>query len=154
MKRIVTWIMVLILCFSAIVTNGLEIKAAEDLEYIDGSYLLNEEESEGAALLKTKGIYLGSGLSSIKKMGTGKIAAGGNTIGQTTVDKISITVEVQRLVDGRWKTYTMWSATNYCAPSVSTSKVLNVPTGYYYRVYCIHSANSDSSGSFTNGIYI
>lgn len=151
MKKILTWITMLALCFSVIMTNRLEAKAAET---IDGSYLLTEEKSEGTALLKTKGIYLGSGLSSIKKLGTGKIAAGGDTIGQKVVDKITITVEVQRLVNGKWQTYTMWTAVNYSAPSVSTSKVLTVPTGYYYRVCCIHSANSDVCDSYTDGIYI
>ena len=34
------------------------------------------------------------------------------------------------------------------------SKTLTVPTGYYYRVGCVHYANSDVSDSYTDGIYI
>ncbi len=128
--------------------------AAEETECVDGSYLTDEDSSEVTVGPMTRGVYLKSGSSSIVKQGTGKIAAGGNTIGQTVVSKISIGVRVERLVGGSWQVYTSWTATRYNAASVSTSKVLTVPAGYYYRTCCTHNANSDSSGSFTNGIYI
>lgn len=129
-------------------------KAADESECVDGSYLVEDEYSEGNAVNITRGIYLGSGSSTITKEGTGKIGAGGKTIGQTTVATISITVRVEKLVNGSWTTYTTWSATKYNSPYVSTSKVLSVPIGYYYRVYSTHMANSDVSDSFTNGIHI
>ena len=115
---------------------------------------MEDDSSEGSALSQTWGMYLGSGSSTITKEGTGKIGAGGKTTGQTTVAKISITVRVEKLVNGSWTTYTTWSATKYNALYVSTSKVLSVPTGYYYRVYSTHMANSDVSGSYTNGIHV
>lgn len=102
----------------------------------------------------SRGIYLKSGSSNIVRAGTGKISAGGNTVGQKTVSKITVDVTVERLVNGKWGYYTSWTATNYNSIYVSSSKTLSVPTGYYYRVYCTHYANSDVSGSYTDGIYI
>ena len=102
----------------------------------------------------SRGVYLKSGSSTITKVGPGKIGAGGNTVGQKVVSKITVDVTVERYVDGKWRYYTSWLETNYNSAYVSTSKTLSVPTGYYYRVGCVHYANSDVSDSFTNGIYI
>jgi len=148
------WISIM-LCF--ILCLGLENKvlAADYNEYVDGSYLTNDDSSEVTVGATTRGVYLGSGSSTINKQGTGKIGAGGNTVGRKVVDKISVVVQVERLVGGYWRTYgSAWTATNYNSAYVSTSKVKTVPTGYYYRVVCTHYANSDVSYSFTNGIYI
>lgn len=150
LKLVFSVILIMTLCFGSINI----IHAADETECIDGSYLTEEEYSEGYSENRTRGIYLGSGTSTISKVGTGKIAAGGRTVGQTTVAKITIAVRVERLVNGSWETYTSWSATKYNSALVSTSKTLTVPVGYYYRVYSTHAANSDSSGSFTNGIHI
>lgn len=102
----------------------------------------------------SRGIYLKSGSSNIVRAGTGKIGAGGNTVGQKVVSKITVDVTVERYMNGKWGYYTSWVQTNYNSAYVSTSKTLSVPTGYYYRVCCVHYANSDVSGSYTDGIYI
>lgn len=154
MKRIVASVLTFVLCMSVVVSNRLDVKAAEGTECIEGSYLLEEDSSEGTAIPTTKGVYLKSGSSAISKIGTNKIGAGGDTVGQKVVSKIAVTVEVQWLVDGSWKTLTTWSATKTNAAMVSTSKTLTVPSGHFYRVYCRHYAGSDSSDSFTNGIFI
>lgn len=130
------------------------VKAEEEIPCVDGSYLTEEESSEVTVGSLTRGIYLKSGSSMISKAGTGKITAGGNTVGQKIVSKISVTVRVEKLVNGKWQAYSSWSATKYNSAYVSSSKTLSVPTGYYYRVYSTHTASSDSSGSYTNGIYI
>lgn len=134
------------------VTN--EVKASDDMECVDGSYLTDDDSSEATVGAMTRGIYLKSGSSNITRAGTGKIAAGGNTVGEKSVSKITVVVTVQQYKNGSWYNYTTWSATNYNSSYVSTSKTLSVPTGYYYRVGCTHYANSDVSDSFTNGIYI
>lgn len=152
MKIIKKYVAVIIAC--VMFTGNLNIVKAEDGVCVDGSYLTTEESSEGVSQQLTKGVYLGSGSSSINKAGTGKIAAGGDTVGQTMVSKISVTVRVQRFVDGSWVDFTSWTATNYNSAYVSTSKYITVPMGSFYRVYCRHYANTDSSGSFTDGIYI
>ena len=129
-------------------------KAADNLICVDGSYLTDEESSEATVGAMSRGVYLKSGSSTITKAGTGKIAAGGNTVGQKSVSKITVVVTVQQYKNGSWYNYTTWSATNYNSSYVSTSKTLSVPTGYYYRVGCTHYANSDVSDSYANGIYI
>ena len=147
---IVTLIMVCSLFFGATLTA----MASDQPECIDGSYLTNEESSKTTVGSKTRGIYLKSGSSTLNKLGTGKISAGGDTVGQITVSKISVGVRVQKLVNGSWQYYDSWSATNYNSAYVSSSKTMYVPTGYYYRVFRSHSANSDVSDSYTNGLYI
>lgn len=154
MKKTLSILLTLCMFCGLLMGISNRVLAAEEPECVDGSYLTDEEASEVTVGSLTRGIYLKSGSSSIVKQGTGKIAAGGNTVGQTVVSKISVGVRVERLVNGSWEVYTSWTATKYNSALVSTSKVLTVPTGYYYRVYCTHYANSDGSGSCTNGIYI
>lgn len=150
LRMFFSYVLVLVICLG----NVSGVKAADEQECVDGSYLVSDEYSEGSSIALTRGVYLGSGSSTITKEGTGKIGAGGKTIGQTTVATISITVRVEKLVNGSWTTYKTWTTTKYNSAYVSTSKVLSVPTGYYYRVYSTHKANSDISGSYTNGIHI
>lgn len=142
------------LCLSLFLMSGNLVNASDLGECIDGSYLTNDDVSEGMSGPMTKGIHLRSGSSSISKAGTGMITAGGTTIAQKIVSTVSVTVRVERLVNGSWQTYTSWSSTRYDAASATTSRTLSVPTGYYYRAHCFHSANSDSSGSYTNGLWI
>ena len=124
---------------------------AADIEAVDGSELLNSEESSGIA---PAGIYLQTGYSNISKLGTGLIAAGGTTTAATTVSTVKVAVIVERLVGGNWIQYTSWSSTKYNADYVMSSKHVTVPTGFYYRTRCIHSANTDASSSQTNGLYV
>lgn len=154
MKRIKAIVLMITMISGLVFASNNKVLAAETGECVDGSYLIEEDYSEGEAVNRTRGMYLKSGTSSIVKEGTGKITAGGRTVGQVVVSKIVVAVRVERLVNGSWVTYTSWSATKYNSALVSTSKTLTVPIGYYYRVYSTHAANSDSSGSFTNGIYI
>ena len=115
-----------------------------------------EESAEqiGYITVQTRGVYLQSGYSKISKVGDGKITAGGNTTAQKTVSEISINVNVERKVNGEWEQYTSWTSTKKNAFTLNSSKTLTVPKGYYYRVKCVHYANSDVSSSYTNGIYI
>lgn len=145
-----TFIMIWSLFLGATITAN----AAEEPECVDGSYLVNEDSSEVTVGSKTRGIYLKSGSSTLTKEAAGKLTAGGNTVGQVVVSKIIVNVHIQKLVNGSWQYYDSWTATNYNSAYVSSSKTKYVPTGYYYRVCCNHYANSDVSGSFTNGLYI
>lgn len=147
----------LVICFTflgVLLGNPISVKAADMGDCIDGSYLTYEESSEGMVGQITRGVYLGSGSSTISKVGTGKIAAGGTTIAQSIVSSVAVNVRVERYVNGSWQIYTSWSTTRYNAASASSSKTLTVPKGYYYRTHCFHAANSDASSSVTNGIWI
>ena len=153
-KKITVMAVMSLFAATQLQTPQVNVQAADGQECVDGSYLTNDDSSEVTVGSMSRGIYLKSGSSNIVRAGTGKIGAGGNTVGQKTVSKITVNVTVERLLNGKWAYYTSWSETNYNSIYVSSSKTLSVPTGYYYRVYCTHYANSDVSGSFTNGIYI
>lgn len=152
--KILSFVMAVVMVCGLVVGTQSVVKAADEPICVDGSYLTEDEASEVTVGSMSRGVYLKSGSSTITKAGTGKIAAGGNTVGQKTVSKITVVVAVQQYKNGNWYHYTSWSATNYNSNYVSSSKTLSVPTGYYYRVYCTHYANSDVSDSYTNGIYI
>ena len=153
-NKIISLIVAMIMVSTLLIGAQQNVQAADGQECVDGSYLTNDDSSEVTVGSMSRGIYLKSGSSNIVRAGTGKIGAGGNTVGQKTVSKITVNVTVERLLNGKWAYYTSWTETNYNSSYVSSSKTLSVPTGYYYRVYCIHYANSDVSDSFTNGIYI
>lgn len=130
-------------------------RAAEEIITVDGSALLEDAEASiGEMDVQTKGQYLQTGSSKIVRAGTGKIAVGGTTIAQRTVSTIQVSVMVERLVNGNWLSYTSWSASKTNTYSVSTSKTLTVPRGYYYRVRSIHNANSDRGHSNTGALYV
>ena len=146
--------MAMVMVCALLIGTQKNVQATDIPECVDGSYLTNDDSSEMTVGSKSRGIYLKSGSSNIVRAGTGKIGAGGNTVGQKVVSKITVDVTVERYVNGKWGYYTSWVETNYNSVYVSTSKTLSVPTGYYYRVYCVHYANSDVSDSYTDGIYI
>ena len=146
--------MTMVMVCALFISTQKNVQASDIPECVDGSYLTNDDSSEVTVGPMSRGIYLKSGSSNIVRAGTGKIGAGGNTVGQKTVSKITVDVTVERYVNGKWGYYTSWVETNYNSVYVSTSKTLSVPTGYYYRVYCVHYANSDVSDSYTDGIYI
>ena len=155
-KKIVSMIVAVSLATGLFVMIPAEqVKAAEEIIMVDDSVLLeNAEESIGEMVVQTKGQYLQTGSSKIVRAGTGKIAVGGTTIAQKQVSQIKVSVMVERLLNGKWASYTSWSASKTNAYSVSTSKTLTVPRGYYYRVRSIHNANSDIGNSNTNALYV
>ena len=93
LSLILTMVMV---CTLFISTQGVA-KASDVPKCIDGSYLTNDDSSEVTVGSMSRGIYLKSGSSTITKVGPGKIGAGGNTVGQKTVSKITVSVTVERL---------------------------------------------------------
>lgn len=122
---------------------------------IDGSELQEGlQASTGEADASIQGYYLSKGSSSIVEHATGKIGVGGDTSARRIVDTISVTVVVQRQVNGKWQNYLTWSAEDTDTAYVSTSKMLYVPTGYYYRVSCSHYAATDTGYSNTDALYI
>lgn len=155
MKKAISILMSLIMIIGLGMSGELQVQAEDEILCVDGSYLLDDEtETIGDMESSTWGYYLKSGSGSLVDHGSGKIAAGGDTTAQRVVDEISVTVVVQRLVNGSWQNYLTWSASKTDAAYVSTSKTLYVPTGYYYRVCCSHHASTDSGYSNTNALYI
>lgn len=151
---------ILSLCCALLLTAGLfgisyeEVRAEQPM--IDGSYLTHEEESIGSAINMTRGVDLLTGYSKVVRLGPGLLYAGGSTIAAHVVDNVGISVMVERaqLGDTEWEFYDGWSKFNQNIDKVSDNRRLVVEGDYYYRVRCTHSANSDMSSSFTDGVFI
>ncbi len=151
MSKIKKIIVILLMC-SLVMDSVIITQAKENLLIIDGSVLSEQDESYGNSRETTRGIYYQNGTSYIGKAGTGKITAGGTTNANMTCT-VAINVIVERLENGHWYRYTSWSSSK-TGTTITSSKTITVPRGYYYRVACYHKAGTDSSGSYTNGIYI
>ena len=119
-------------------------QAASSVKVIDGSKLTTDAESIGYNQKVARGEDLLTGYSKIVRMGPGEIYAGGTTIAERAVERIGISVIIERAKeeDTKWTFYDSWN------------KYLDVEGDYYYRVRCTHSANDDMSSSFTDGVYI
>lgn len=153
---------ILSLCCALLLMAGLfgvslnEAKAEEERPMIDGSYLTHEEESVGYDTKVTRGVDLLAGYSKVVRLGPGVLYAGGSTIAAHVVDEVGISVMVERAQEGdeQWQYYDSWQKFNQNIDKVSDNRRLEVEGGYYYRVRCTHSANSDMSSSFTDGVFI
>lgn len=134
----------------------LQVYAGLDGRVVDGSILTHDIESDSRELPKTRGEHLLNGYCKIVNRGKGEIAAGGTTIATSTVDKVGVGVMVEQYNEStdQWDYIDSWTYFRENAMSASSSKVLNVEGGFYYRVRATHSANSDMSSSYTNGIFI
>ena len=155
-KNILSVCCVALLVFSMPFFSTRQVQAATDEPVLDGSVLTQEEESVGYDTKITKGEDLLAGYSKIVRLGPGKIYAGGTTLAAHTVESVKISVTVERAQEGdtAWKIYDGWQKENNNTDRVGSNRTLEVEGGYYYRVRCTHSANSDMSSSFTDGVYV
>lgn len=149
------------MCLAALLMGGMSFTSIQEVEaadqkIIDGSKLTHESELVGYDTKITRGVDLLTGYSKITKLGKGKIYAGGTTVAAHTVKSVQIAVIVERAKeeDEEWTSYDGWQKENTDTDRVASNRTLYVDGGYYYRVRCLHAANSDMSSSFTDGIYI
>lgn len=151
-KRYLSLVCVIALLVSVF---GVNVQASEQM-MVDGSYLTQDEQSVGEAVLIMRGEDLQAGTSKVSKASSTAINAGGTTSARHTVSRIGIGVVVERLKVGSstWSYYKTWQVEKANTSFLSTSKNLTVPKGYYYRVRSTHWANSDASSSSTSGILI
>lgn len=154
-KRILSALCVALLFFSIPFFTAMPAQAA-DSPVLDGSVLTHEKESVGTDTKITRGDDLLVGYSKIVRLGPEKIYAGGTTLATQNVEKIMISVIVERAQEGdtAWSFYDSWQKENHNEDRVGSNRTLEVEGGYYYRVRCIHSANDDVSSSFTDGVYV
>lgn len=152
-KKLVALLLVMAFAVTGAYAGNVEVQAAGVEEDMDVSYLLLENAIVGHAELRTRGVYLSEGYSSISKVGTGKIGCGGvtNAAKRCTVSVNSI---VERKSGSSWVRVTSWTQTNQNAYTASISKYLYVTSGYYYRVRSVHYASSDTSSSWTDGLWM
>lgn len=155
-QRLLSLSCTLLLVVSMISVVAIHSQASDEEPMLDGSYLTHDDESVGYDTKITRGEDLLTGYSKCVALGPEELYVGGTTIAVQTVDDIGIGVSIERAQKGddRWAGYTTWQKHSKNVDRVSTNKFLEVEGGYYYRVCSTHSANSDMSSSFTDGIYI
>ena len=153
---------ILSLCCTLLLIAGIfgisfnEVQAEGKQRMRDGSYLTHENEATGSATKMTKGEDLLAGYSKVVRLGPGLVYAGGSTIAAHIVERVGVGVMVERAQEGdtQWDFYDGWAKFNEDIDKVSSNRRMEVEGDYYYRVRCIHSAGSDMSSSFTNGVFI
>ena len=139
-KQISLMIAVLMFCFSFSLSY-METKAADDAKV---------QQTE----IQPKGQYLQSGQSSIAAAGKGKIYVSGTTNAQKVVGTIKVSVIVEQKVGSSWYHYHSWTAQKHNDYEITSGKTLTVPRGHWYRVRCVHSANTDLTASNTGALYV
>ena len=131
------------------------------LRQVDGSYLTNQETSEGIVKDSiARGEHLMDGSCTISKAGIGKIYVYGQTTANHTVDKVTVTVYVDKYnaKTDNWDIIEVWDKESKDTYYVSTAKRLNVERGTYYRVrseHVVYKGNDfEETACFTDGIMI
>lgn len=161
MKKIVSMVLTLCLTLSFVV---MPVKAAEDEQNrVDGSLLTKEESSRGTTnLAAARGAYMMDGECSITRAGRGRVYVYASTTANHTVDYVSAVIYVERYNEEteHWGTIDCWQVEDRDTYYVSTSKVVQVESGYYYRTRADHVAGMDEeypydeATSHTDGIYM
>lgn len=152
-KKLIALCLVMAFAVTGLFAGNVEVQAEGIEEEMPVSYLLLEDALVGYAELRTRGVYLAEGYSSINDAGAGRIGCGGVTNAAVRC-KVTVNVVVERNVSGSWLRVTSWTQTNQNAYTASVSKYLSVTSGYYYRVRSLHYAGSDGSSSCTYSLWM
>lgn len=151
---------VLVLLGSVMILTSMSmvsVKATENSIKVDESSLLkNVNEVTSEKTIQPRGVFLQQGTSSLVKTGEGLVTAGGMTVGQQVVKSISVNVILERLDenDMKWVRENSWVAEDKNTTVVQCNKTVPVPRDQFYRVRSIHYAETDTSSSFTDGLFI
>ena len=161
-KRILSILYSLVVFCSLFIVSANEVKAADELVMVDGSYLTMDETSSGTSsnnLLKGK--HLMDGECSITKAGKNRIYVYAATTANHYVDYVSVIIYVERYNEttGKWGQIDAWVEKCENDFVASTAKTLTVENGYYYRVRADHFAEKapdpmEETYSYTDGIWI
>lgn len=154
-----------LLTFVLLCIMSLPVSAADKSEVkIDGSELTYKETSKGTTNLENlvRGTHLMDGECSITKAGRGKIYVYASTTANHTVDYVSAILYVDQYnpETGYWEQIAYWQVEDKDTYYVSTSKLLTVESGYFYRVHASHVAGMkadypyEEATSLTDGILI
>lgn len=151
-KRITALLIACMMCMTSFYFGEVNVQAEEpQAQDIDYSYLTDANALIGYTDAQTWGVYLVEGSSSITKISSNTIGAGGTTLAAKKCT-VAITSIVERYVNGVWLRVTSWNQTNENAFTAAISKSLMVATNNIYRVRSSHYAESDYSSSYTGGL--
>lgn len=160
MKKLRWRILSLIMLF-CMIFGTFHVSAADKLlgTVVDGSLLTDETMSDGFAYPWARGSFLSSGTGRITIAGKRSVTVTGSTTAYQNVDKVTVTLHLQRLVNGSWvHVTTLGPRSAYNTYFVQNSKTYSVTGGYYYRVTGGHTAikggKPESITSYTDGVWI
>lgn len=162
-KHLSSVVFCLSLVFCLSICSIVNVKAYDKSEEkIDGSYLTTAETSKGTTStgITTRGTHLMDGECSITKSGVGRIYVYASTTANHEVKYISTIIYVDRYneQDKAWDQIDAWQVEQTDDYYVSTSKMMMVERGYYYRVHADHAAGMEypyeEAVTATDGIFI
>ena len=109
-KKVLSVCCIALLVFSMPFFSTKQVEAAADESILDGSKLTYDDESVGCDTKITRGEDLLTGYSKVVRLGPGKIYAGGTTIAAHDVERVKISVTVERAKEGdtSWGIYDGW----------------------------------------------
>lgn len=141
--------------------GSIPVSAADELlgTVVDGSLLTDGREVNYTITPKARGTYLSNGTGGLSLTAYRTLYMHGDTSCYQYVDKVKVTLYLQRLVNGTWTTVaTLGPKTAYNDYYVSNSKSYSVAGGYYYRVYGGHGAiegsKSEALTSYSDGFWV
>lgn len=165
-KKIFSMLICFVMCINML---SMVTFAASVGDVIDGSKLTHEQSAQDTKPLIPEnssinpgidlyGKYLSSGSVLISDEGNGVVYISGTTNCYTTCKKVSVSVYLERLVNGSWQTVSSRSHTSTNTYFTSYGISLAVKKGYYYRVVGSHSVThngiTEANTTATNAIYI
>lgn len=119
------------------------------------TYTMTEDFASDEWTSAQRGAYLLDGMSCIARYGTNSIAISGDTTATQYVDKVVLTLFVERSTS--YSTgYSTYKSYSYSANNVYqvAREVSNIPVerGYYYRVTGVHSVTHNGVIETTNSV--
>lgn len=158
-KRLKMVIMLVMVC--CMLFGSISVSAADELlgTVVDGSLLTDSTEVHYTVTPKARGVYLADGEGNLSLAAYRTLSMFGSTSCYQYVDKVKVTLYLQRLENGTWTTVsTLGPRTAYNDYYVSNSNSYSVAGGYYYRVYGGHSAiegsKSEALTSYSDGFWV
>ncbi len=125
---------------------------------VDGSILLNTNESTVTLENVAKGNILNNGTVSVGNKGNGVVNVSGSVLAGVVCDKLLLKMTLQRYSDGAWRYVQDFTDTRYNHSLLTKSYNVSVAKGYYYRVKaaCLayKGSTTESKSPMTNGIWI
>ena len=156
-KKIISLVFSLLLFFSV----GVNVKAASFDELgkiVDGSKLLDLNESTVTLENIGRGNILNNGTASVSNNGNGEVNVSGSVLAGVVCDKLVLKMRLQRYSGGYWEDVKTFTDTRYNHSLLTKSYNISVTKGYYYRVKaaCLAYKGStmESKTPMTNGIWI
>ena len=156
-KKIISLVFSLLLFFSV----GVNVKAASFDELgkiVDGSKLLDLNESTVNLENIGRGNILNNGTASVSNNGNGEVNVSGSVLAGVVCDKLVLKMRLQRYSGGYWEDVKTFTDTRYNHSLLTKSYNISVTKGYYYRVKaaCLAYKGStmESKTPMTDGIWI